>query len=105
MYAVIKRAGVPVGIAPTVGARVPAPAGRKPARDARNPFRAPVLGACGPGLCAHPRLDAALVADVVFAKDSLARDLSARGAAFRPFATLDPVLGYLESLEAQQPRV
>ncbi len=42
-------------------------------------------------------LDAALASDVVFAKDSLARDLEARGMAFRPFNRLGTVLEYLES--------
>jgi 2,3-diketo-5-methylthio-1-phosphopentane phosphatase len=42
-------------------------------------------------------LDAALAADVVFAKAALAEELAARGAAFRPFATLDPVLAFLEA--------
>ena len=42
-------------------------------------------------------LDAALAADVVFAKAALARELDARGAAFRPFDTLEPVLDYLRA--------
>ena len=42
-------------------------------------------------------LDAALVSDVVFAKDSLAKELAARSVPFRPFVTLQPVLEYLES--------
>jgi 2-hydroxy-3-keto-5-methylthiopentenyl-1-phosphate phosphatase len=37
-----------------------------------------------------------LVADVVFAKDSLAADLARRGVPFLPFHTLDDVLRYLE---------
>jgi 2,3-diketo-5-methylthio-1-phosphopentane phosphatase len=44
-------------------------------------------------------LDAALVSDVVFAKDSLANELAARSVPFRPFATLEPMLAYLESLD------
>ncbi len=43
-------------------------------------------------------LDAALAADVVFAKSSLAEDLAARGAPFRPFDTLAPVLAFLEAM-------
>lgn len=42
-------------------------------------------------------LDAALAADVVFAKDSLARELLARGVPFRAFDTLAPVLEHLRS--------
>jgi len=45
-------------------------------------------------------LDAALAADVVFAKSTLARDLDARGVAYYPFETLEPVLVYLETMEA-----
>jgi len=41
-------------------------------------------------------LDAALAADTVFAKDRLAEELDALGAAYRPFETLEPVLDYLE---------
>lgn len=44
-------------------------------------------------------LDAALVADIVFAKDSLATELTARGVPFRPFQTLAPLLSFLEALE------
>jgi 2,3-diketo-5-methylthio-1-phosphopentane phosphatase len=43
----------------------------------------------------HSDLDAALAADVVFAKSTLARELSALSIPFRPFETLDPVLRYL----------
>lgn len=42
-------------------------------------------------------LDAALAADVVFAKSTLARELDARGAAYRPFETLEPVLEFLHA--------
>jgi 2-hydroxy-3-keto-5-methylthiopentenyl-1-phosphate phosphatase len=45
-------------------------------------------------------LDAALVADVVFAKSTLARELDARSIAFHPFETLEPVLALLETIEA-----
>ena len=37
----------------------------------------------------------ALIADVVFAKDSLARELGKRGKAFRPFASLEDVSRFL----------
>ena len=43
-------------------------------------------------------LDAALASDIVFAKDSLARDLSARGRAFHEFETLEPILAFVTSL-------
>ena len=46
----------------------------------------------------HSDLDAALAADVVFAKSALARDLDAMSVAFRPFDTLEPVLKYLETI-------
>lgn len=39
----------------------------------------------------------ALVADVVFAKDSLARHLAQRGVPFRAFDSLQPVLQFLET--------
>ncbi len=48
----------------------------------------------------HSDLDAALAADVVFAKSTLARELDARGVAFYPFETLEPVLAFLETVEA-----
>jgi 2-hydroxy-3-keto-5-methylthiopentenyl-1-phosphate phosphatase len=43
-------------------------------------------------------LDAALVADVVFAKSTLASELDARGIAFYPFDTLEPILAFLETV-------
>jgi 2,3-diketo-5-methylthio-1-phosphopentane phosphatase len=46
----------------------------------------------------HSDLDAALAADVVFAKASLANELDARGVAFYPFDTLEPVLAFLETV-------
>ncbi len=46
----------------------------------------------------HSDLDAALAADVVFAKSTLARELDARGVAFYPFETLDNVLAFLETV-------
>jgi 2-hydroxy-3-keto-5-methylthiopentenyl-1-phosphate phosphatase len=42
-------------------------------------------------------LDAALAADVVFAKSTLAKELRARGVAFHSFETLEPVLEFLET--------
>ena len=45
----------------------------------------------------HSDLDAALAADVVFAKSTLAKELAARAVAFHPFETLEPVLEYLET--------
>src|SRR5205085_5578224 len=48
----------------------------------------------------HSDLDAALAADIVFAKATLARELNARGAAFYPFDTLEPVLAFLEATAA-----
>jgi len=47
----------------------------------------------------HSDLDAALAADVVFAKSSLAKELDALGTTFFPFETLEPVLAYLETVE------
>jgi 2,3-diketo-5-methylthio-1-phosphopentane phosphatase len=46
----------------------------------------------------HSDLDAALAADVVFAKSTLARELTALGIAFHPFHSLEPVLGFLETI-------
>ena len=48
-------------------------------------------------------LCAALVADVVFAKDSLAEELAARELAFEPFETLRDTLPVLERLLAELP--
>jgi 2-hydroxy-3-keto-5-methylthiopentenyl-1-phosphate phosphatase len=45
----------------------------------------------------HSDLDAALAADVVFAKSTLAKELDMRGVAFFPFDRLQPVLAFLES--------
>ena len=45
----------------------------------------------------HSDLDAALAADVVFAKSTLAKELGARGTTFHPFETLEPVLELLET--------
>jgi 2,3-diketo-5-methylthio-1-phosphopentane phosphatase len=44
-------------------------------------------------------LDAALASSIVFAKDALAKELSARSVPFRPFKTLEPVLAFLQTLE------
>jgi 2,3-diketo-5-methylthio-1-phosphopentane phosphatase len=46
----------------------------------------------------HSDLDAALAADVVFAKSTLANELDARGVAFYPFESLEPVLAFLETV-------
>jgi 2,3-diketo-5-methylthio-1-phosphopentane phosphatase len=43
-------------------------------------------------------LDAALSADVVFAKSTLANELDARGVAFYAFDTLEPVLAFVATL-------
>lgn len=45
----------------------------------------------------HSDLDAALAANVVFAKSTLAKELSLRGNTFHPFDTLEPVLELLET--------
>jgi len=60
------------------------------------PFRANRIIFAGDG---HSDLDAALAADVVFAKCALANELDARGVAFYPFDTLEPVLAFLETVE------
>lgn len=46
----------------------------------------------------HSDLDAALAADVVFAKSTLANELDARGVAFYPFETLEPLLAFLQTV-------
>ena len=46
----------------------------------------------------HSDLDAALAADVVFAKATLANELDTRGVAFYPFDSLEPVLAFLEAV-------
>ncbi len=61
-----------------------------------EPYRTSKIIFAGDG---HSDLDAALAADVVFAKASLAKELDERGAAFYPFETLEPVLAYLETTE------
>ena len=60
------------------------------------PYRASRIIFAGDG---HSDLDAALAADVVFAKCALANELDARGVAFYPFDTLEPVLAFLETVE------
>ena len=50
----------------------------------------------------HSDLDAALAADIVFAKSALARELDARALPYWPFDTLEPVLAYLETVDAAQ---
>jgi 2,3-diketo-5-methylthio-1-phosphopentane phosphatase len=59
------------------------------------PYRDQRLIFAGDG---HSDLDAALAADVVFAKATLANELDARGVAFYPFDSLEPVLAFLESV-------
>ena len=73
----------------------PSPAGRAKARHLM-PYRANRIIFAGDG---HSDLDAALAADVVFAKCALANELDARGVAFYPFDTLEPVLAFLETVE------
>lgn len=79
--------------------------------EARFPFRDPACARCAHCKARHLKEAAgrervyvgdglsdvcpALVADTVFAKDSLAAELSRRGVAFRPFATLEDVWAYL----------
>jgi len=58
------------------------------------PYRGHRIVFAGDG---HSDLDAALAADVVFAKDTLARELESRSVAFRPFDTLAPVLEFLQA--------
>lgn len=58
------------------------------------PYRDHCIVFAGDG---HSDLDAALAADVVFAKSTLARELHAISVAFHPFDTLEPVLRYLQT--------
>jgi 2,3-diketo-5-methylthio-1-phosphopentane phosphatase len=58
------------------------------------PFRDHRIIFAGDG---HSDLDAALAADVVFAKSTLARELDALQVAYRSFENLDPVLNYLRT--------
>ena len=51
----------------------------------------------------HSDLDAALAADVVFAKSTLANELDARGITFFPFDSLEPVLAFLETVPVLSP--
>ena len=60
------------------------------------PYRGRTVVFAGDG---RSDLDAALAADVVFAKDTLARELDARSRPFHPFGTLQPVLDYLRTLD------
>ncbi len=53
----------------------------------------------------HSDLDAALAADVCFAKATLAKELSALSVAFHPFDTLEPVLHVLETGVGRQGRL
>lgn len=50
-------------------------------------------------------LDAALASDVVFAKDSLAKELTSLGVPFHAFTALVPMLEFLQSLEQDFPRL
>ncbi len=45
----------------------------------------------------HSDVDAALAADVVFAKSTLAKELGAHETTFHPFETLEPILEFLET--------
>ena len=81
--------------------------------EARFPWRHPDCARCAHCKAQHLRTAKArprifvgdglsdvcpsLVAEVVFAKDSLAQDLSRRGVAFRPYRALGDVLGFLEA--------
>ena len=81
--------------------------------QARFPWRDPACSTCAHCKSAHVRRDPArpriyvgdglsdvcpsLLADVVFAKDSLARRLAERGIAHRPYRHLGEVLAYLEA--------
>ena len=58
------------------------------------PYRNHTIIFAGDGLS---DLDAALAADVVFAKSTLARELAAIPVAYQPFDTLEPVLKYLRT--------
>jgi 2,3-diketo-5-methylthio-1-phosphopentane phosphatase len=80
--------------------------------EARFPWRDPACARCAHCKAQHLRAAKArpriyvgdglsdvcpsLVADIVFAKDSLAADLARRGVAFRPYRTLGEVLEFLE---------
>ena len=50
-------------------------------------------------------LDAALAADIVFAKDALANELATRGKRFHAIRTLKPLLPFLRTLEQGLPRL
>jgi 2-hydroxy-3-keto-5-methylthiopentenyl-1-phosphate phosphatase len=80
--------------------------------EARFPFRDPACPRCAHCKAQHLRAEErrpriyvgdglsdvcpSLIADVVFAKDSLAAELRRRGVPYRPFRALGDVLGYLE---------
>lgn len=63
------------------------------------PYRNHTIVFAGDG---HSDLDAALAADVVFAKSTLARELDALAVAYHPFESLDPVCQYLRATFGQQ---
>jgi 2-hydroxy-3-keto-5-methylthiopentenyl-1-phosphate phosphatase len=85
--------------------------------EARFPFRDPACARCAHCKGQHlraakgrPRIYvgdglsdvcASLVADVVFAKDSLAADLARRGVPYRPYRSLEDVLVYLQANHAR----
>jgi 2-hydroxy-3-keto-5-methylthiopentenyl-1-phosphate phosphatase len=75
--------------------------GRSANAKARHlaPYRSHRIVFAGDG---RSDLDAALAADVIFAKSTLARELAAIRVAFRPFETLEPVLNYLRTELRQQ---
>jgi 2-hydroxy-3-keto-5-methylthiopentenyl-1-phosphate phosphatase len=64
-----------------------------------EPYRGHTLVYAGDG---RSDLDPALIADVVFAKGALARELDTRAIAYTPFDTLTPVLAYLKTLEGTE---
>lgn len=107
IHAILDRHGLPE--VPVVANELVFAAGRI---EARFPFRDPACTRCAHCKAQHlraaedrPRIFVgdglsdvcpALVAEVVFAKDSLATDLGRRGVPYRPYRALDEVLHYLE---------
>ena len=63
------------------------------------PYRGHRIVFAGDG---HSDLDAALAADVVFAKSTLARELAALAVRYHPFDSLDPMLRYLRGTFGEQ---
>lgn len=66
------------------------------------PYRNHTIVFAGDG---HSDLDAALASNVVFAKDALARELTARSVPFYPFNTLEPLLGFLAEMRKDSPQM